>query len=326
LAALSLLRFTLGLGEAGNWPGAAKVVAEWFPVRERALALGVFNSGAVLGSVVATPLIIWLQLHYGWQATFLITGGLGFLWLLLWLAVYRPPQQHPWLGEQERAHILDGRPAVGSTMDSTGISWLRLLRYRQVWAIVIARLLVDPVWWLYIFWLPEYLHRARGFSLQQIGLFAWAPYAAADAGSLLGGYLSGWLIQRGWSVDRARKTLLVASAVMMPAGILAARVESPMVALALIGLVLFGFQAWINNLQTLPSDLFPSAAVGSVAGMGGAGAGIGSMFFILGTGWMVDHFSYTPVLTAAGVLGPLGCLVLLSLVGKIERIEWSEAS
>jgi ACS family hexuronate transporter-like MFS transporter len=196
-----------------------------------------------------------------------------------------------------------------------------LLRHRQVWAIVIARLLVDPIWWLYIFWLPEYLNKARGFSLKEIGLFAWVPYVAADAGSLLGGYLSGYLIKRGWSVDRARKILLLASAALMPAGIIAVRVDSPMLALALIGIVLFGFQSWINNLQTLPSDLFPSSAVASVAGMGGAGAGISSMFFILATGWVVDHFSYTPVLTAAGLLGPLGAIVFFLMIGKIKRVE-----
>jgi ACS family hexuronate transporter-like MFS transporter len=196
-----------------------------------------------------------------------------------------------------------------------------LLRYRQVWAIVLARFLTDPIWWLYISWLPKYLADARGFSLVKIGLFAWVPYVAADAGSLSGGWLSGYLISRGWSVDRSRKLVILIAALLMPAGIAAAFAHDAMVALALIGVVLFGFQVWINNVQTLPSDFFSDKAVASVAGLGGTGAGIGSMIFILGTGWVVDHFSYVPVLVVAGLLAPLGTVVLFALTGRIERVS-----
>ncbi len=324
LGSLSLFRALLGFGEAGNWPGAAKVVAEWFPARERAFGLAIFNSGAALGSVVAPPLIVWLQYRFGWQAVFLITGSLGFLWVALWLAVYRRPEEHRWLGEKERALIEEGSAASAST-SRTRPRWRDLFGYRQVWGIVAARLLVDPVWWLYIFWLPEYLNKVRGFSLAQIGLFAWAPYLAADAGSLAGGFASGVLMRRGWSVDRARKTVMLISAAMMPAGILAERAESAMVALVWIAVVLFGFQAWINNLQAMPSDLFPASAVGSVAGLGGSGAGIGSMLFILATGWVVDHFSYRPVLITAGLLAPIGAAVLFWLTPKIEMLDLGAA-
>jgi len=203
------------------------------------------------------------------------------------------------------------------------LRWRDLLKYRQVWAIVFARLLVDPIWWLYITWLPLYLYQVRGFSLREIGLFAWVPYLAADAGSLTGGFMSGYLIKRGWSVDRARKSVILAAAMLMPAGILAARADNPMVALALIGLVLFGFQVWINNVQTMPSDFFSDKAVASVAGLGGTGAGIGSMIFILTTGWVVDHYSYTPILTVAGLLAPLGTIVLFTLAGPIRRVNGS---
>jgi ACS family hexuronate transporter-like MFS transporter len=201
--------------------------------------------------------------------------------------------------------------------------WRDLLRHRQVWAILLARFFTDPVWWLYITWLPLYLYNARGFSLKEIGLFAWVPYVAADAGSLLGGWASGYLISRGWSVDRARKVVIAAAALLMPAGIFAAFAESPFVALALIALVLFGFQVWINNVQTLPSDFFPRRAVGSVAGLGGTGAGVGAMLFTLGTGWVVDHFSYVPVLVAAGLLAPLGTIVLFALAGPVRRVPLS---
>ncbi len=354
LGSLSLFRFILGLGEAGNWPGAAKTVAEWFPVRQRAFGMAIFNSGAAIGSIVAPPLIVWLQLRYGWQTTFLVTGLLGFFWLALWLLFYQSPDKHAWITESERTLIAEGKGerATGRSGDGetgqrgegattsedahtshprfapspplpvpfSAPRWRDLLRYRQVWAIVLARFLTDPVWWLYITWLPKYLADARGFTLTKIGLFAWVPYVAADAGSLSGGWLSGHLIKRGWSVDSARKVVIAMAAMLMPAGILAAFVSDPLVALALIGVVLFGFQVWINNVQTLPSDFFPDHSVASVAGLGGTGAGIGSMIFIFSTGWVVDHFSYVPVLVAAGLLAPLGTIVLFSLSGKITRI------
>ena len=322
LASLSAFRFVLGLGEAGNWPGAAKTVAEWFPVRERAFGMAIFNSGAAIGSVVAPPLIVWLSLKYGWRTTFILTGALGFVWLVLWLTFYETPDRHRWLTADERQLIRDepnaraaGGPAAGP------VRWRELLGYRQVWAIILSRFLTDPVWWLYISWLPKYLADARGFSLVKIGLFAWVPYVAADAGSLSGGWISGYLISRGWSVDRSRKLVIVIAACLMPAGILAAFANDAMVALALIGVVLFGFQVWINNVQTLPSDFFSDKAVASVAGLGGTGAGIGSMIFVFGTGWVVDHFSYVPVLVVAGLLAPLGTLVLFALSGRIERIS-----
>jgi len=186
---------------------------------------------------------------------------------------------------------------------------------------VLARFITDPTWWLYITWLPKYLNDARGFSLAKIGMFAWIPYLAADVGSLSGGWLSGHLIARGWSVDRARKAVIVGAALLMPAGIFAVRAQRAMTALALMCVVLFAFQVWINNVQTLPSDFFPQTAVASVAGLGGMGAGIGSMIFIFATGWVVDHFSYTPVFTAAGLLGPLGTLLLFLLSGRIVPVQ-----
>ena len=332
VASLSVCRFFLGLGEAGNWPGAAKAIAEWFPVRQRAFAMAIFNSGAALGSVVAPPLIIFLALQYGWQAAFLVTGSLGFVWLALWLVFYRSPTEHPWLTVAEHKLIRDGqqRDEVGAKAPPTGKAaaapkWRELLRHRQVWAIVAARFLTDPVWWLYLTWLPLYLANVRGFSLKEIALFAWVPYLAADAGSLLGGWFSGFLIARGWSVDRARKAVIVAGAVLMLAGAGAAFVDDPLAALALIGIVLFGFQVWINNVQTLPSDFFATRAVASVAGLGGTGAGIGSMIFVFTTGWVVDHFSYTPILVTAALLAPLGTIALFTLAGPIRHVPLKSA-
>jgi ACS family hexuronate transporter-like MFS transporter len=321
LFSLSCLRFLLGVGEAGNWPGAAKVIAEWFPTRERAFAMGIFNSGVAIGNIVAPPLIVFLQLRFGWQTAFLVTGALGFIWLALWLLFYETPERHESLSREEYTFIKEGQEAA---TDATRISWRQLLRFRQVWAIVLARLLTDPVWWLYITWLPLYLNRVRGFSLKQIGMFAWLPFVAADAGSLLGGWLSGHFIARGWTTDKARKAVIVGGALFMLAGIPAALAGSAIAALAFIALVTFGFQSWINNVQTMPSDLFPTRAVASVAGLGGVGAGAGAVLFTLATGWVVDHFSYTPILVAAGLLPVLGTTTLFVLGGPIRRLSFAE--
>lgn len=315
---LSCFRFILGLGEAGNWPGAAKVIAEWFPRDQRALGMGIFNSGVCVGSILAPPLIVWLQVRFGWQTTFLATGALGFIWLALWITFYESPDRHPAITAEEYSLIKAGQ---APSQKKARISWTQLLRYRQTWAIMVSRFLTDPVWWLYITWLPLYLYNVRGFDLKKIGTFAWVPFLTADAGSLLGGWLSGRLITKGWSTNRARKTVIFMGAFLMSAGIPAALSSDAMAALAFISLVTFGFQAWINNVQTLPSDFYPEEVVASVAGIGGVGAGIGAILYILTTGWLVDHFSYTPVLLIAGLLPLLGTAVLFLVGGHIQRLQ-----
>ncbi|HMT06625.1 MAG TPA: MFS transporter [Pyrinomonadaceae bacterium] len=290
--ALAACRFMLGLGEAGNWPGAAKTVSEWFPARQRAFGMAIFNSGAAIGSIVAPPIIIGLHSYFkanggDWHEVFIFTGALGFVWLAAWWLIYDSPENHKWITPEEY-RLIKEQDEVETTETPVEtereIGWFELLTYRQTWSIILARLLVDPVWWLYITWLPLYLNQVHGFDLKQIGLFAWVPFVAADAGSLFGGWLSGHLIGRGWSVNSARRAVIIFAACLMPAGIFAAFTASAMLALVLIAIVLFGFQVWINNVQTLPSDMFPSRAVGSVAGLGGTGAGIGSMIFTFTTG------------------------------------------
>jgi len=311
--------FFLGLGEAGNWPGAAKVVAEWFPQKERAIGMAVFNGGASMGGVIA-PLLVGglLDPLVGWRISFLIVGALGFIWLAAWLAIYRPLAQHPRVSQKEREYIMEGQPAV---VQSTAPPLASLLALRQTWGILLARFLVDPIWWLYMLWLPTYLKEVRHFSLKDIGASAWVPYLAAAIGSLFGGWLAGRLISRGLSVNAARKTVIAIAACLMPFGILAAHAQSAYSALACISVVLFGFQMWISNVQTLPSDLFANSAVGSVAGMGGTAAGISSLIFNLCTASLVLHFGYSAVLTIAGVLAPIGALTLFLLVGNIHRLN-----
>ena len=319
VGSFALCSFFLGLGEAGNWPGAAKVVAEWFPAQERALGMAVFNGGAAMGGVVA-PLLVaaWLSPIVGWRTTFLVVGLAGFFWLAVWLVVYRPIEQHPCLSNVERDYIGAKSPAAGAPVR---VIRLRVLfSERKAWAILLARFFVDPIWWLYMLWLPIYLKDVHHLDLRQIGLFQWFPFLAAAVGSLFGGWLSGALVGRGWSLNAARKTAMGAAACLMPVGILAAHAHTPLTALGLISVVLFGFQMWISNVQTLPGDCFPASAVGTVAGLGGSAAGLSSLFFNLGTGWMVSSFGYGAVLTAAGVLAPIGALILFLTIGVIGPV------
>ena len=261
-----------------------------------------------------------LEPHFGWRATVVIIGAAGFVWLVAWLAIYRPLFNHPHLTTAERMHIREDQTAL-TVEDVRPVSVGSLLSYKQTWAILLARFFVDPVWWLYMLWLPTYLKDVRHFSLKDIGISAWMPYAAAAAGALFGGWLSGRLIRSGMSVSAARKMTIAIAACMMPFGIFAARAHSANAALGCIAVVLFGFQMWISNVQTLPSDFFSHRSVGAVAGMGGTAAGLASLMFNLLTAPMAHHFGYGFVLTVAGLLAPVGLIVLLSLTGTIRRLD-----
>ena len=317
-ASFAACSFVLGFGEAGNWPGAAKVIAEWFPQRERAIGMAIFNGGASMGGVIGPLVVGGLDQVCGWRMTFLIIGAVGFLWLGGWLYYYYPLAKHPRVAPSEREYILEGQSVRSQ---SAAPSLKVLFAQRQTWGILLARFFVDPVWWLYMLWLPSYLTAARHFNIKQIAAFAWFPYLAAALGALFGGWLAGKLIKSGISVNAARKIVIGSAAVLMPFGILAARAESASHALIYIAIVLFGFQMWISNVQTLPSDYFSNAAVGSVAGMGGTAAGISSLLFNLGTGWLVTHFGYAIVLTLAGVLSPIGAILLFLFIGRIQHID-----
>jgi MFS transporter, ACS family, hexuronate transporter len=318
---LGLFRFILGLGEAGNWPGAAKVVAEWFPVRERAFGMAIFNSGASIGAVVAPPLIAWVAITYGWRKAFFIGAALSTIVMIIWFFFYRVPAEHPRLSEEERQHIMSDQPSSDVANAESKRPWLSLFSHRQVWAVIAARFFSDPIWWFLISWLPNYLKSERGFSLALIGMLAWIPFLFADLGNLSGGAVSSLLIKRGWSVDRARKTVLVTSALMVPVGVwLVVGAASDAMAITGISIIAFGFQSWIVNVHTLPSDCFPRQDVGSVFGIGGTSAGIASMVFTLLVGWIVDRFSYTPVFIVVGLMAPLAAVLLLTIMRRIERV------
>lgn len=313
---LAFLRLTLGVSEAGNWPGAAKANATWFPPRERALAQGIFNSGAAIGAIVSAPLVALLYVGIGWRATFLVIGVLGFLWLLPWLFVYRSdPDAHPWLSDAERAHIAGkGEAAKGGGGYVPGMA--ALLRHKQSWAILVSRFFLDPVWWLFVSWLPIYLSETFGFDVKQIGLFAWVPFVGAMLGSLVGGWASGALMRRGWGALQARRAAITAGGVIMfPPLLLTMQASDPLTAVLLIAVILFGFQVAINNIQTLPSDYFAGGAVGSLAGIGGTAAVAGTLV----TTWLVPAMtaqSYAPIFALAAAIVPLGVLAIWVLGGR----------
>ncbi len=325
---LGLARAMLGVSEAGNWPGATKSNAEWFPIKERALAQGIFNSGASLGAIVSAPAIALLYLQFGWQGTFIAVGMLGFLWLLPWLWIFKaPPERHPWLTEAEREYILAGQKTEDSAEENAeqaAPGWREMLGYRQSWAVIASRFFLDPVWWLFVSWLPIYLADQFGFDIAQIGLFAWVPYVGAALGAIFGGWLAGRLIKSGWTVNAARKlTITLGGAIMMPMLIATAFASNPLAAVLLIAVILFGFQLAIGNIQTLPSDFFAGKSVGSLAGVGGTAAVVG----VLITTWMVPVItreSYVPFFLLGAALVPLAVASVWIFGGRIEPVAAAE--
>lgn len=301
-------RFMLGIGEGFNWPGASKAVAEWFPDSERSLAVAIFDSGSSVGGMIAALAIPWIALAVGWRWAFVFSGLLGFLWLFAWLYVYRPLDRHPRVSPQEVLYIRSGQKAVAGIKGHGFRRWLDLSKDRKVWGIVLGRALTDPIWWFYVFWLPQYLSDARGFSLKRIALFAWIPFLAADIGNFTGGIISGYFIRRGMPVVRARMLVCAVSCLPMCAGIPAASVHNSYLALTLICVALWGFASWSTMGLTLPSDLFPHDVVATVTGLSGLAAGLVGAVFTYLVGILVDRFSYRPAFVIAGLL-PLAATV-----------------
>jgi ACS family hexuronate transporter-like MFS transporter len=309
--AVSLLcyRFLLGMGEGGAFPAAAKAMAEWFPRRERALAVGFINGSLSLGGILAPPLTAFIALRFGWRSAFVVIGALGFLWLAAWLPLYRSPREHPRLRKEEREWIESDTVAESGSGAPVRVG--KLLRLPQIWGRSAARFVADPPWQFYMFWLPEYLKRVRGMGLAEIGMLAWIPFLAAAFGSVLGGWGSGYLIRRRMSPVRARKVTMAASAALLPAGVLAALAPSGGWAVAWVCVAGVGHMAWVSNVQTLPSDVVPSSMVGTVVGLSQTTAYLGNLAATLATGYVIDRFSYFPVFCVAGVLHPLATIILL---------------
>ena len=317
VAGFIVARLALGFGEAGNFPAAVKVTAEWFPRKERAFATGLFNSGTNIGALL-TPLVVpWITINWGWYWAFVITGALGFLWLFFWIPLYTLPENNPHVGAAELAHIKSDPPDP-----PTHIPWLKLLRYRQTWAFALGKFLTDPVWWLYLFWIPDFLNRNYGINLSTIGLPLVAIYLIADVGSIGGGWLSSAFIKRGWTVNAGRKTAMLVCALAVLPMAFASRATDLWAAVALVGLAASAHQGWSANLFTLTSDMFPRQAVGSVVGLGGFAGAVGGMLIAKITGYILQTTgSYIPIFFMAAFAYLVALLVIHILVPKMEPVR-----
>jgi MFS transporter, ACS family, aldohexuronate transporter len=314
VAGFMLMRFLLGLGEAGNFPGAIKTVAEWFPKRERALATGIFNSGTNIGALV-TPLVVpWITVTYGWYWAFVATGAIGFLWIAFWLAIYRRPDDHPRISAGELAYIKSDPPDP-----VVKIAWRDLIRHRQAWAFAAGKFLTDPIWWLYLFWIPDFLNRNYGLTLTAVGPPLVTIYLIADVGSIGGGWLSSWLLARGWTTNKARKLAMLTCALAVTPIVFASSVSHLWVAVLLVGLAAAAHQGWSANLFTLTSDMFPRYAIGSVVGFGGMTGAVGGMLISKLTAAILQTTgSYVPVFIMAGGAYLVALLVIHLLVPRLE--------
>jgi ACS family hexuronate transporter-like MFS transporter len=327
LITLSIFRGLLGLGEAGNWPGAVKSNGEWFPVKERAIAQGIFNSGASIGNVIAPFVIVYLYAAFGWKTTYIILGAVGLLWVIPWLFLNRStPEKHPWVTQEERDLILADRIDRDSSPDAKptkSLSVSKLLSYKQSWGVLMCRFFIEPIWWFFAGWMPIYLNNTFNLSIEEIAGTMWISYLMAAAGSLVGGWFSGYLMQTK-SVDSSRKITIALGGLLVFLGfigiILLVGENNFMTFIYLAGLVLFGFQFAIGNIQTISSDLFRGPSVGTLAGLAGTVAAVSPMIM----NWFIGRItteSYTPAFIAITISVILGVLSIFILINKIEPVR-----
>ena len=306
---LGFFRGLLAVGEAGAWPAFAKATAAWVPAEARTLAIGVCNSGSSLGAMIAPPLVVGVTVIAGWRGAFIATGAIGFLWVLAFQLFRRT---HPRMARAESQAIAAG----------DRVRWVELLRYRQTWAIFFCRFFADPLWFFYVFWIPEFLTRERGLNLAGIAAVAWIPFLVADLSNFSGGYLTLRLQRAGWSVNRTRKTLMVIATILSPLGILAVFAHSLFWTIALISVAIYFWMFWSITIHTLPGDYFPPRAVASVYGIGGTGSTIGSVISTWAVGRTLDStHSYAPVFIGLGLLMPIALLVGTALMGRVEPVK-----
>jgi ACS family hexuronate transporter-like MFS transporter len=316
-----VVRFALGLGEAGNFPAAIKTVAEWFPKKERALATGIFNSGSNIGAIFAPVVVPIIATSYGWQWAFILTGAIGFIWLIFWWIFYKKPEEHPNISPAELAYIQSDREEP-----LPKIAWSRLLPHRQTWAFAIGKFLTDPIWWVYLFWLPKFLNAKFGLNILQIGLPLIVIYLIADVGSIGGGWLSSYFIRKGWTVNKARKTTMLICAILVIPIVYAPVTDNMWVSVILIGIAAAAHQGWSANIFTTASDMFPKQAVGSVVGIGGMAGAVGGMLIASTVGLVLEYTksetfpngNYFSIFIMAGSAYLLALLVMHLLSPKME--------
>lgn len=316
---LTAFRFLLGAMEPANFPAGVKAVSEWFPVKERALAVGIFNAGTSIGAVVAIPLVSFMALHFGWQSAFVATGAVGLVWVLAWSRFYYAPQEHPRLGADERVLILGDQPPPSAGPEKA-VPVRRLLAMRETWGCVLARVCTDPISYFLGFWIPLYFEKERGLSLNQIGAFLWIPYVAFTLGHFSSGAIPRLLIASGWSVNRARKTTMLAvSCAMLVCWLGITQAQSAAAAVTLMAAIMFGHAAWGNI--TLPAEVFPKNAIGTVSGLGGALGGLAGAITQQLVGRVVDHVSFAPIFIAGAGLYLLAFLLVHVLIGELGVIR-----
>ena len=311
---LAFFRFLLGLGESANWPGATKAVSEWFPRKESGWAVALFDSGSSIGGAVAPFLVLSVYHYFGsWRPAFIVTGALGFAWLILFRYLYRSPEDHPRLSPEERQYILDGREETAETPTTTRLSYRTLFRLPQTWGIVIGKSLTDPVWFFITDWFAIYLV-ARGYRLEESLLAFWVPFLAADLGNFAGGGISSLLISRGWSVGWARKIVVLAGGIGMTLLAPTVWVDSFAVLVACFAISTFCYAAVSTMILNLPADVYPSGSVASVSGLSGTGAGIGTITATYLTGAIADSISFAPILIGASIIPLFAVVAVLGLV------------
>lgn len=319
---LGIARFLLGIGEGGGFPGSAKAVSEWFPVKERSFAFGIFNTGSSIGAVIAPPLIAFIIAVLNWRWAFFISGALGLVWVVVWLKIYSVPAKNKFITAEEKNYIetsLAHDPATGNS-GKLQIPWMSLFRYRKVWGLLIIKFLTDAGWFFFIFWLPKYLNDVRGLDIIGIGTYAWIPYAFAGGGSFIGGWLSSYLVKRNFSLDMSRKIPLGIAMTMLPVSLFIADASLNM-AILFFSLAMFGHQFWSTIVQTLAVDMFPSRIVGSVSGMMGSIGTYGAMLYSLAIGFVIEEFGYSPAFIISGILHPLSFMLVFILIKKIEPVK-----
>jgi len=328
----SIARIGLGLGEAGNFPAAVKAVAEWFPKNERGLATGLFNSGTSVGVVGALMIVPWILNNYGWQEVFWITGALGFVWLIFWLIFYEVPQKQKRLSKKEYDYITSGQDSENISNEKVSIKWARLFTFRQTWAYITGKALIDPIYWFFLFWLPSYFASTFSLDLKKPSLQLMTIYAATTIGSIGGGYLSSMLIKKGWGVLNARKFSLLIFAILELSVIIVQFAPGAWAAVALISFAVAIHQAWATNVFTIASDLFPSEAVSSVVGIGGMAGAIGGILFPVLVGSLLDAYKasgnitagYNILFTVCGFTYLVAFTIIHLLTRRSAKIKLSE--
>ncbi len=328
IVSFSIFRSILGLSEAGNWPGATKGNAEWFPTKERALAQGIFNSGAAIGGIVSIPMIALLSIYFGWKAIFILVGLTGLVWLIPWLVLVKaPPKAHPWITEEEREYILSGQrnqdlDGDGEFDEGYNPSTAGVLSHKESWGVIIASAAIDPIWWLFVFWIPIYLSEVYGMDVKTIGIYGWVPYVGAMFGAWFGGLLAQNRLGAGWTVNKTRKfTITLGCAIMLPGLLAMSNPGAPVVAVLLMAVILFGFQTAIGNVQTLPADLFGANTVGTLAGMAGMAAKFGAMAMTALVPWLTMGGNYAPAFVIGAALAVTAAASIWILCPNIQPLK-----